>query len=94
MTHDPIGDMLTRLRNAGMAKHDRVDVPFSRTKERILMVLKEQGYIRDYEVVQGKPVAQLRVYMKYGPGKTCAITGIRQISKPGLRVYALSLIHI
>lgn len=88
MTHDPIGDMLTRLRNAGMAKHDRVDVPFSRTKERILMVLKEQGYIRDYEVVQGKPVAQLRVYMKYGPGKTCAITGIRQISKPGLRVYA------
>ncbi|HHY12833.1 MAG TPA: 30S ribosomal protein S8 [Firmicutes bacterium] len=88
MTHDPIADMLTRLRNAGMAKHERVDMPYSQMKERIVAVLKAEGYIRDYEVIQGKPFSKLRVYLKYGPGKTCAITGIRQISKPGLRVYA------
>ncbi len=88
MTHDPIGDMLTRLRNAGMAKHEKAEMPFSKTKERILAVLKEEGYVRDYEVIQGKPFSQIRVHMKYGPGKSRAITGIRQISKPGLRVYA------
>ncbi|MGI6163549.1 MAG: 30S ribosomal protein S8 [Bacillota bacterium] len=88
MTHDPIADMLTRLRNAGMAKHEKVEMPFSKSKERILAVLKEEGYIRDYEVIQGKPYSHLRVHMKYGPGKTRAITGIKQISKPGLRVYA------
>ncbi len=88
MTHDPIADMLTRLRNAGMAKHERVDIPHSRMKERILAVLKAEGYIRNYEVIQAKPYSKLRAYLKYGPGKTCAITGIRQISKPGLRVYA------
>jgi len=88
MTHDPIADMLTRLRNAGMAKHERVEIPFSKTKERILSVLKEEGYIRDYEAIPGKPVPSLRVFLKYGPGKTRAITGVRQISKPGLRVYA------
>ncbi len=88
MTHDPIADMLTRLRNAGMAKHERVDIPHSYMKERILAVLKAEGYIRDYEVIKSKPFSKLRAYLKYGPGKTCAITGIRQISKPGLRVYA------
>ncbi|MGI6621107.1 MAG: 30S ribosomal protein S8 [Bacillota bacterium] len=88
MTHDPIGDMLTRLRNAGMAKHERVDIPYSKVKEKILAVLKAEGYIRDYEVIEGKPYSTLRAYLKYGPGKTCAITGIRQISKPGLRIYA------
>lgn len=88
MTHDPIGDMLTRLRNAGMARHERVDIPASKMKQKLLDVLKDEGYIRDYEVVPGKPVAQIRVYLKYGPGKKSAITGIRQISKPGLRIYA------
>ncbi|HHW18372.1 MAG TPA: 30S ribosomal protein S8 [Firmicutes bacterium] len=88
MIHDPIADMLTRLRNAGMARHERVEIPASKLKENILAVLKEEGYIRDYELVPGKPVSKLRVYLKYGPGKTRAITGIKQISKPGLRVYA------
>lgn len=90
MTHDPIADMLTRLRNAGMAKHERVEMPFSRLKENILALLKEEGYIRDYEVIPGKPFKTLRVYLKYGPGRRGAITGLRQISKPGLRVYAKS----
>lgn len=88
MTHDPIADMLTRLRNAGMARHEKVEIPASKVKERILAVLKEEGYIRDYEIVPEKPVAKMRVYLKYGPGKKRAITGIRQISKPGRRVYA------
>ena len=88
MTHDPIADMLTRLRNAGMAKHERVEMPFSKVKERILVVLKDEGYIRDFEVIRGNPFSHIRVYMKYGPGRTSAITGIKQISKPGLRVYA------
>ncbi len=88
MTHDPVADMLTRLRNAGLARHEIVEMPGSKMKERILAVLKEEGYIRDYEVVPGKPMPKLRVYLKYGPGRTRAITGIKQISKPGLRVYA------
>jgi len=88
MTHDPIADMLTRLRNAGMARHEKVEIPASRLKERILRVLKDEGYIRDFEVVSEKPVPKIRVYLKYGPGRARAITGIRQISKPGLRVYA------
>lgn len=88
VTHDPVGDMLTRLRNAGMAKHEKLEFPTSKLKERIAGVLKAEGYIRDYEVIQEKPVGKLRIYLKYGAGKTMAITGIRQISKPGLRVYA------
>ena len=88
MTHDPIADMLTRLRNAGMARHEKVEIPASKLKERVLRVLKEEGYIRDFEVVAEKPVPMIKVYLKYGPGRKKAITGIRQISKPGLRVYA------
>lgn len=88
MTHDPIADMLTRLRNAGMARHEKVELPASKLKERVLKVLKDEGYIRDFEVVAEKPAPKLKVYLKYGPGRKKAITGIRQISKPGLRVYA------
>jgi len=88
MTHDPVADMLTRLRNAGMARHEKVEIPASRQKERVLQVLKDEGYIRDFEVTSEKPVPRIKVYLKYGPGKTRAIKGLRQISKPGLRVYA------
>jgi len=88
MTHDPVADMLTRLRNAGMARHEKLELPSSRLKEKVLSVLKEEGYIRDFEVTSEKPVPKLKVYLKYGPGRTRAIKGIRQISKPGLRVYA------
>jgi len=80
--------MLTRLRNAGMARHEKLEFPTSKLKERIASVLKEEGYIRDYEVIPEKPVAKLKIYLKYGAGRTRAITGIKQISKPGLRVYA------
>lgn len=88
MTHDPVADMLTRLRNAGMARHEKVDIPASRLKERMLRVLKDEGYIRDFEVTSEKPVPRIKVYLKYGPGRTRAIKGLKQISKPGLRVYA------
>lgn len=88
MTHDPIADMLTRLRNAGMARHEKVEIPASKMKERVLRVLKDEGYIRDFEIVMEKPVPKIKVYLKYGAGRKKAITGIRQISKPGLRVYA------
>ncbi len=88
MTHDPVGDMLTRLRNAGLAKHERLEFPTSKMKERIAGVLKAEGYIRDFEVIPERPVGRLKVYLRYGAGKTRAITGIKQISKPGLRVYA------
>ncbi len=88
MTHDPVGDMLTRLRNAGLAKHENLEFPTSKMLERILIVLKAEGYIRNFEVIPAKPVGKCRVYLRYGAGKTRAITGIRQISKPGLRVYA------
>jgi len=80
--------MLTRLRNAGMARHEKLEFPTSKLKERIASVLKAEGYIRDYEVIPEKPVAKLKIYLKYGAGRTRAITGIKQISKPGLRVYA------
>lgn len=88
MTHDPVADMLTRLRNAGMAKHEKVELPASHLKARVLKVLKEEGFIRDFEVTSEKPVPRIKVYLKYGAGKTRAIKGIRQISKPGLRIYA------
>ena len=88
MTHDPVADMLTRLRNAGMARHEKVELPASHLKEKVLRILKEEGFIRDFEVTSEKPVPRIKVYLKYGPGKTRAIKGIRQISKPGLRIYA------
>ncbi|MBE3576776.1 MAG: 30S ribosomal protein S8 [Limnochordales bacterium] len=84
---DPVGDMLTRLRNAYAARHERVDVPHSRFKLELARILKEEGYIRGYEVitVDSKPV--LRLHLKYGEGRRAALTGIRRISKPGLRIY-------
>jgi small subunit ribosomal protein S8 len=88
MIHDPVADMLTRIRNAGMARHDKVEMPVSMLKQRVLNVLKEEGYIRDFDVIPEKPVGKIKVYLKYGPGRVGAIRGIRQISKPGLRVYA------
>lgn len=88
MMVDPIGDMLTRLRNAGMARHETVEFPYSKLKAAILDVLKSQGFVRDYEVRQEGTKNFIKVYLRYGPAKRPAITGIRQISKPGLRVYA------
>lgn len=85
---DPIADMLTRIRNASSANHERVEVPGSKLKRSIAQVLKEEGYIRDFEWVPNAHQGTIRIHLKYGPSKTKVITGLRRISKPGRRVYA------
>lgn len=85
---DPIADMLTRIRNASSVRHDYVDIPASRLKKELARIFKEEGYIRDYKVMQGDKHPVIRVFLRYGTGKTRVLTGIRRISKPGLRVYA------
>ncbi len=85
---DPIADMLTRIRNANTVFHDRVDIPGSKMKRAIAQILKEEGYIRDYHWMDDGKQGIIRVYLKYGPNKEHVITGLRRISKPGLRVYA------
>ena len=84
---DPIADMLTRIRNALMARHDHVLVPASRTKLSIARILKEEGFISDYEVLRGKPHRVIKIYLKYGDNNQSVISGLDRISKPGLRVY-------
>lgn len=85
---DPIADMFTRIRNANTAHHEMVEIPTSKIKAEIAKILKEEGYIRDYQVVKTNNHDAIRVKMKYGPNKERVITGIKRISKPGLRVYA------
>ncbi|MGI6028339.1 MAG: 30S ribosomal protein S8 [Candidatus Heteroscillospira sp.] len=85
---DPIADMLTRIRNAGSAKHESVDVPASKMKKAIAEILLEEGYIKAYNVVEDGPQGNIHITLKYLPGKEKAITGLRRVSKPGLRVYA------
>jgi small subunit ribosomal protein S8 len=85
---DPVADMLTRIRNATNARHERVDMPGSKLKRAIAQILKDEGFIRDFEWVKETPQGVVRVYLRYGPSKTKVITGLRRISKPGLRVYA------
>lgn len=84
---DSIADMLTRLRNANAARHDHVLVPTSRLKVEIARVLKAEGFIADYQVVERAPQAQLRLQLRYGPRRTHILTGIRRVSRPGLRIY-------
>ena len=84
---DPIGDMLTRIRNGIMARHDFVLVPSSKTKLAIAKILKEEGFISDYEVVKGKPYRVIKIYLKYRSKNEPVLTGLERVSKPGLRVY-------
>lgn len=84
---DPIADMLTRIRNANAVMHEKVDIPFSKMKERIAEILKEQGYISNYKMVTDGNKQNIRVYLKYD-GKERVIKGIKRISKPGRRVYS------
>jgi small subunit ribosomal protein S8 len=84
---DPIADMLTRIRNASSANHDQVDIPASRMKRELVRIFKEEGYIRDFKIVEDGGRQVIRVFLKYGPNKGKVITGIKRISKPGLRVY-------
>lgn len=85
---DPVADMLTRIRNANIAGHATVDIPASKIKKNIAEILVKEGYIKGYEIVEGEAQDVIRVAMKYGPDKTKVITGIKKISKPGLKVYA------
>jgi small subunit ribosomal protein S8 len=84
---DPIADMLTRIRNAIMVRHDSVLVPASKIKLAIAKILKEEGFITDYEVVRGKPHRTIRIQLRYMENNQSAISGLRRISKPGLRIY-------
>ena len=87
---DPIADMLTRIRNANMAMHDEVRMPSSKLKEALAGVLAAEGYIEGYDVEEnvGKPGKTLRIRMKYSPDRARTISGIKRVSKPGLRVYS------
>lgn len=85
---DPIADMLTRIRNASSVKHESVDIPCSKFKTEVARILKEEGYIREYKVIEDNKQGLLRIYLKYGVNKEKVISGIKRISKPGLRVYA------
>lgn len=85
---DTIADMLTRIRNALIAKHDTVDVPCSTIKKAITDILVEEGYIKEYAIVEEGLAKTLRIKLKYGPNKQRVIVGIKRISRPGLRVYA------
>ena len=88
-TSDPIADMLTRIRNANTAKHDTVDVPSSKMKLAIANILVDEGYIAKYDIVEEGNFNTIRITLKYGANKTeKIITGLKRISKPGLRVYA------
>lgn len=85
---DPIADFLTRIRNANIVYHNKVEAPSSKAKCAIASILKEEGFIRDYEYIDDGKQGILRVYLKYGSNKERVITGLKRISKPGLRVYA------
>ena len=84
---DPIADMLTRIRNAGKAKFNRVDIPGSRLKTEIAKILMEEGFIRNYKFIKDKKQGILRIYMKYDDRQTSAIFGLERVSKPSRRVY-------
>ncbi|MDY6916792.1 MAG: 30S ribosomal protein S8 [Chloroflexota bacterium] len=87
MVTDPIADMLTRIRNALLARHDFVLVPASRMKVSIAKILREEGFIRDYELLRGRPQRMIKVYLKYADRKEPVLSGLKRVSKPGLRVY-------
>lgn len=84
---DPIADMLTRIRNAVMVRHDFVLVPASRMKLAITRILKEEGFISDYEVLRGKPHRVIKIHLRYSDNNQPVLSGLERVSKPGLRVY-------
>ena len=87
-TTDSIADMLTRIRNASSAKHDSVKIPASNMKKAIAQILVDEGYIKNYKVIEDGKQGVIRVTLKYGEGKSQVITGLRRVSKPGLRIYS------
>ncbi|GGJ00971.1 30S ribosomal protein S8 [Alicyclobacillus cellulosilyticus] len=87
MMTDPIADMLTRIRNANLVGHEKVEVPASKLKRAIAEILKREGYIRDAEYIEDDKQGIIRLFLKYGKNQERVITGLKRISKPGLRVY-------
>ncbi len=85
---DPIADLLTRIRNANMVRHEKLEVPASNIKKEIAEILKREGFIRDVEYIEDAKQGTLRLFLKYGASNERVITGLKRISKPGLRVYA------
>ncbi len=85
---DPIADLLTRIRNASSAKHETVEVPASKMKKAIVEILFAEGYIKKYEVTEDERQGMIKIWLKYVEGKKAVISGIKRVSKPGLRVYA------
>lgn len=84
---DPVSDLLARIRNAHLAKHDRVDTPTSRLKAEICRILKEEGFIRNFRLLEGAPTSVLRIFLEYDDAGSPAISHLQRISKPGRRVY-------
>ena len=84
---DAIADMLTRIRNANSAKHDTVDVPASNMKKAIAQILLDEGFIKSFQIVEDGKQGIIHITLKYGPNKSQVITGLRRVSKPGLRIY-------
>ena len=82
-----IADMLTRIRNAGAAKHETVDVPASKMKKAIAQILLDEGYIKSFQLIEDGKQGIIRIVLKYGENKTSVISGLRRVSKPGLRIY-------
>ncbi len=87
---DPIADMLTRIRNANLVRHEKLELPASMLKKEIADILKREGFIRDYEYIEDNKQGVIRIFLKYGTSNERVITGLKRISKPGLRVYAKS----
>ncbi len=85
---DTIADMLTRIRNASSAKHDSVDIPASNVKKAIAQILLDEGYINSFSLIEDGKQGVIKIVLKYGPNKSQAISGIRRVSKPGLRIYS------
>ncbi|AWI10860.1 MULTISPECIES: 30S ribosomal protein S8 [Bacillaceae] len=85
---DPIADLLTRIRNANMVRHDSLEVSASKIKKEIAEILKREGFVRDVEYIDDNKQGIIRIFLKYGPNNERVITGLKRISKPGLRVYA------
>jgi small subunit ribosomal protein S8 len=85
---DPIADMLTRIRNANMVRHEKLEVPASKIKKDIAEILKKEGFVRDVEFIEDNKQGIIRIFLKYGGNNERVITGLKRISKPGLRVYA------
>ena len=84
---DTVADMLTRIRNANAAKHDTVDIPASNMKKAIAQILLDEGYIKNFQVIEDSKQGVIHITLKYGPGKSQVISGLRRVSKPGLRIY-------